>query len=147
MVRFKSHMIRENTGPNATLIAALAAGSLAAGLATATTAHGAAYSLTGLGFLSGGSTSFAYGINASGQVVGYSYTSSKVWNAFLYSGGTMSDLGTLPGGSSSYAYGINASGQIVGNAMTSSYHNHAFIYSGGRMQDLGTLVSFRRQPL
>ena len=77
------------------------------------------YSVTDLGTVGGpnaeeGTNSYAYGINASGQVVGTSFISANnVTHAFLYSGGTMQDLGTL-GGRQSYAYGINASGQVVG---------------------------------
>jgi probable HAF family extracellular repeat protein len=44
----------------------------------------------------GGVSSTAYAINASGQVVGYSYTAGNVaLDAFLYSGGAMQDLGTF----------------------------------------------------
>ena len=95
------------------------------------------YTITDLGTL-GGTQSFAYGINNSGQVVGYSDTSSGNQHAFLYSGGVMQDLGTL-GGTSSGANGINNSGQVVGGSFPSSGHGHAFLYSGGVMQDLGTL--------
>jgi probable HAF family extracellular repeat protein len=89
----------------------------------------------------GGAYSWAYGINASGQVVGYSYTTGGAGHAFLYSGGTTTDLGTLnplalP--SLSVAYGINAGGQIVGYSGFSS--NTAFLYSGsGPMTGLGNL--------
>ena len=98
--------------------------------------------MTGLGTL-GGNSSYGTGINANGQVVGYSYTSGASGtpreHAFLYSGGLMSDLGTL-GGDYSYAAGINNTGQVVGRSMTSSSGTyHAFLYSGGTMTDLGTL--------
>ena len=65
---------------------------------------------TDLGTL-GGSSSYAHGINARGQVVGYSSTASDDWHAFLWEGGTMTDLGTL-GGRESEAYGINDRGQV-----------------------------------
>ena len=53
--------------------------------------------MTDLGTL-GGTNSVAYGINASGQVVGYAHTTGNAAaHAFLYSGSTMTDLGTLGG--------------------------------------------------
>lgn len=71
----------------------------------------------------------AYGINNTGQVVGFSYTSSGNIYAFLYTDGIMNDLGTLPGGPKSWAYGINNSGQIVGCAQTSSGDHHAVLWN------------------
>jgi probable HAF family extracellular repeat protein len=50
--------------------------------------------MTDLGTL-GGTTSAANGLNAVGQVVGLSATTSGDQHAFLYSGGIMTDLGTL----------------------------------------------------
>ena len=96
--------------------------------------------VTDLGTL-GGTYSGAYGINASGQVVGFAYTAGNAAaHAFRYSGGAMSDLGTL-GGTYSYARGINASGQVVGQADTAgNAAQHAFLYSGSTMTDLNSLV-------
>ena len=102
------------------------------------------YAMTDLGTL-GGSTSYAYDINNSGEVVGYSYTVAGDQHAYLCrSNGPMQDLGTLgyaPGiGSCSYACGINDGGQVVGYSTTSGGHWCAFLYGdSGPMQDLGTL--------
>jgi probable HAF family extracellular repeat protein len=105
--------------------------------------------LTDLGSLGGPSgpasgtnaSSWPYGINASGQVVGASYVASSSPHAFLYSGGVMQDLGTFGGRFSiaSYATGINASGQVVGTSDDANGYPHAFLYGGGKMTDLGTL--------
>ena len=95
------------------------------------------FHLTDLGTL-GGLYSSALGINASGQVVGYAYTSGGFSHAFVFTNGTVVDLGTL-GGSTSIARGINSSGQITGTSATPSNQSHAFLYSGGAMHDLGTL--------
>lgn len=98
-----------------------------------------------LGILTGGTASFATGLNSDGQVVGYSGSSTTGFGgggaeAFLYSEGQMTGLGTL-GGSSSEAEGINDSGQVVGWANTPSGGQDAFLYSGGKMTDLGGLAN------
>ena len=82
--------------------------------------------MTDLGTL-GGTVSYARGINDSGQVVGYSYTSSGIYHAFLWQNGSMTDLGTL-GGTESYAYGINNNGWIVGESYDASGYSHAVIW-------------------
>jgi probable HAF family extracellular repeat protein len=103
----------------------------------------------------------ATGINAAGQVVGFSYLGNftAATHAFLYTPatqlqpGTLKDLETL-GGSVSSALGINDSGQVVGfsnlsdscgvlPSLNSCYH--AFLYTPATqsqpatMKDLGTL--------
>ena len=89
----------------------------------------------------GGNFSVAYGINASGQVVGNSTISgNSTRHAFLYTNGTMEDLGSLGGDSS--AVGINAGGEIVGWADTAGdASEHAFLYSNGSMIDLNNLIA------
>ncbi len=100
------------------------------------------YKVTDLGTL-GGSTSQAYGINASGQVVGDATTSSGVTHAFLYSSTDgITDLDTL-GGTSSHARGINDAGNVVGfSQIAGDGATHAFLYNGAndpKMSDLGHL--------
>lgn len=116
---------------------------------------GAGGVLRNLGTLPGYQTSFAYGVNSSGQVAGYAqgatvFTPSR---AFRYdgtpgAGGVMSDLGTL-GGVSSRAFAINNLGQLTGDAETDpsgpNHGNYAFIYTGtpgagGAMKSLGSLA-------
>jgi len=69
----------------------------------------------------------ALGINNTGQVVGFSYTTGNnpfngagIGHAFIYSGGVMTDLGTLGGTPTSSAYAINDAGQVVGSAETTA---------------------------
>ena len=90
----------------------------------------------------GGRNSYAYGINDSGQVVGYSDTATNyVAHAFIYSDGVMQDIDTM-GNIYSQARGVNASGQVVGafGVHSGPVQTHAFVYSGGEMQDLNTLI-------
>lgn len=95
--------------------------------------------MRGLGTL-GGPSGIGNGINASGEIAGYSQNSSRVYRAFVASNGTMTDIGDL-GGGSAVAYAINDFGQIVGSAVTKDGSNHPFLYSNGKMIDLGTLGS------
>lgn len=76
-----------------------------------------------LGLLNGYySSSYAYGINDSGQIVGkYGY------HAFLWQNGMMQDLGTL-GGSESGAYSINNKGQVAGWAEGTDGQSHAVLW-------------------
>ena len=87
--------------------------------------------MTDLGTLYGGNSE-AHGINASGQVVGYSDgTGGSSWHAFLWSNGQMTDLNTLIDPASAWelgwANGINDSGQIVGLGSHNGQANSAFL--------------------
>lgn len=117
------------------------AGQVAGRIGTEAAAFSPAGDRVAMGTL-GGSFSQGDAINNSGQVVGYSYSStggSAPWRAFLYSDGVMQDLGTL-GGSYSRASGINDARQVVGSSHTTGDATaRAFLYSDGVMQDLGTL--------
>jgi probable HAF family extracellular repeat protein len=95
-----------------------------------------------LGTLPGGTSSTAYSINGSGQVVGESnfLDSPFAFHGFLWtSGGGMVDLGILSGGSFSVAYSINESGQVAGEGDDASGGTRALLWNGGVPQDLGML--------
>lgn len=95
-------------------------------------------------------SSWAYGVNLSGDIVGQSdsqYTQQggspyHAAHAFLWTNGEMTDLGSIPGnGWESAAYSINDSGEIVGWTNTVSSVNgtglfRAFVYTGGTMYNL-----------
>jgi probable HAF family extracellular repeat protein len=70
-----------------------------------------AYTITDLGTL-GGESSYAYGMNDSGQIVGRSKDEFDVRHAFIYEGGVMSVL--IDEAASSEAIAINNSGQVTG---------------------------------
>lgn len=96
----------------------------------------ARYRITDLGALTpAGSTSRAFGLNASGQVVGVSsYTHNQ---AFTWKSGKMAPL-PIPSDDSE-AYGINNSGQVVGSYSPDGLSYHAYFYSNGTTTDLKTL--------
>ncbi len=88
-----------------------------------------------LGTVPPNTSSIGYGIDANGDVVGTTSSSTPApppTAAFLYSNGTMQALSGFPAASVE-GLGINASGEITG------LYGHAFIYSNGTVQDLGTL--------
>ena len=93
--------------------------------------------VTQLGSLGGG-LSTAYGINASGQVVGSAVDGEGYTHAFLYSGGSMTQLATS-GSGNSYAYAINSAGTTVGEAENSASDGDlmAASYSGSAITFLG----------
>jgi probable HAF family extracellular repeat protein len=111
------------------------------------TSHGFDWTSSGgmkdLGTLSGGDTSMANAINASGVIAGQSNSGSVLtWHAVKWSASNeIEDLGTLPGGTYSIAFGINDSSQIVGYGNINDNAAHAMLWtSTGGMQDLNDLI-------
>jgi probable HAF family extracellular repeat protein len=104
----------------------------------------------------GGTQSFGYGINSSGQVTGaagtvfqnpalfpcYVFQIGSICHAFIYNNGVMTNLGTLPGGQNSAGLGINDAGQVVGYSTTtpSGSVRGAFVYTNGVMTDLNSVL-------
>jgi len=76
----------------------------------------------------GGPTGQAFGINASGQVSGFSAVTSSSAHASIYANGKLTDLGTLGGEYSA----------TVKGGQTLNYH--AFVVTGGKLQDLNRLI-------
>jgi probable HAF family extracellular repeat protein len=102
----------------------------------------------------GGKSSYAYGINDAGAIVGSSGTDidtyqekavsggliiSETTHAFLNSNNKMPDLGTL-GGTNSYGSAINNRGDVVGTSDVANGEIHAFLYHDGTMVDLNRLI-------
>jgi probable HAF family extracellular repeat protein len=100
--------------------------------------------LAGPPAMHGAPQSSGRGINASGQITGWSHTGVFEDNefklhAFLWQNGLMQDLGTL-GGSFSVGNDINATGHVTGiGSTTDDAETHAFLWHDGLMEDLGTL--------
>ena len=87
--------------------------------------------MTGLGFLPGGTTSVANAINNAGEITGYSYVSATNLHAFRHAGGGLIDLGTL-GGPNSIGRGINDLGEVTGySGHAADAHNHTFVWRNG----------------
>ncbi len=93
-----------------------------------------------------GCSSFGYGINDSGSVVGASTTSGGATHAFVYASGIMTDIGTSLSGDSA-ASAINNAGDIAGYSL----YGHAFLDVNGAVNgaftDLGTLGGTRSEAL
>jgi probable HAF family extracellular repeat protein len=137
-------------------------GLLAVAAAVPAAAAAKTYTITNLGSLGfvGYDTTEPTAINASGQVAGFSDTSTTVTfpcpghykpprtcsshpqHAFLWSNGTMTDLGSLGGtteGSSGEA--INVSGEVAGLSQTKTAGvTHAALWTGTTTVDLGALA-------
>jgi probable HAF family extracellular repeat protein len=121
----------------------LLAGIITAGLALGTAGPvmaQASYVVQDLGVLPGDSSSIAWGINANGEVVGWSMGSNGT-RAFLYTNAAgMVALPGLPDRPRSVARDINDAGVVVGSANAGGTDiGHAVMWSGGAVQDLGTL--------
>lgn len=110
-------------------------------------------SITDLGTL-GGSDSYAFGVNAAGQVVGQSWlTGDQQVRATLWQGAPVQvhDLGTL-GGTRSTAYAINDMNQVAGGSQNAAGIWHAVRFDlapSGAVNarvDLGTLPTGSAAP-
>ena len=105
-------------------------------------AGGAYYVVSDLGTLGTGTASYAYGVNDSGEVAGYAYTTpgNGSPHAVLYSNGVLTDISASWSTPNARATAINDSGEMVGYLSTSPLHG--FMYSGGTagtMTDMSTL--------
>jgi probable HAF family extracellular repeat protein len=81
--------------------------------------------------------SAAFGIDASGTVVGYASLPDDHRRAFTWRDGVFHDLGINPDGFNSEAFAINDVGVVVGDADGFNQTVHAVKFSGGAIQDLG----------
>jgi probable HAF family extracellular repeat protein len=83
-----------------------------------------------LGALDGALESQAVGINAGGQVAGWSSQATHTGNAFVWlEGSGMRDLGSSETAFDIRAAGINAFGQIVGTAFGLDHGMSAFVWT------------------
>lgn len=115
---------------------------------------------TDLGTLGGGS-SYAYGINDAGQIVGTSDAGSGVGNAFVYQNGSMVAVPTGNGSNGSDALAINNHGAVTGRGGIESTltpyiydngtltimrddHGHAILGLGTAISDAGLVTGYGR---
>lgn len=97
-----------------------------------------AYTITDIGTLPNGSSSFANDVNNLRQVTGNAGTSgSSNLHAYLWTNGTKTDLGILTAVNFSRGYAINDSGVVVGESDNNT--SNAFIYQNGTMSGLTSL--------
>jgi probable HAF family extracellular repeat protein len=98
-----------------------------------------------LGTLGTGYYSEAWGVNAFGQVVGWSYTNGGSGltgvHGFLYGGNTNKLVDLTPNSDTGYALDINDAGQVTGYK-TAVGGYHAFRWQAGTFLDLGVLPGF-----
>jgi len=78
----------------------------------------------------GALSTFPYGINNSGEIVGGWWDSNKNEHSFTLIGGTYTSF-DCPGASGSAAFGINSAGDIVGQYGDASGASYGFLLSGG----------------
>lgn len=88
----------------------------------------------------GGSLYRVDGLNASGQMTGWSYVPGDLEvHAFRFGPGGLTDLGTL-GGTSSQGFALNSLGHVAGEStLTGDAASRGFLQDGNSMQNLGTL--------
>jgi len=102
-------------------------------------------SVQDLGTIGTGYYSEAWGVNALGDVVGWSYTNGGSGlsgvHAFLYSGNTKTLVDLTPDSDTGYALDINDAGQVTGYK-TAFGGYHAFLWQAGTFLDLGVLPGF-----
>jgi probable HAF family extracellular repeat protein len=89
----------------------------------------------------GGPDAFAFVVNESGQVAGWSFTNSSIptQHPFLWENGRMHDLGTIGGTLVPQVNGLNNRGQVIGQmTVAGDQSSHPFLWDGGSLKDLGT---------
>ena len=121
---------------------------LALQLAPLAAAAQSGYTITDLGSPAGAASSYAAGVNNSGQIVGR-YDTAYGYAAFVYSNGKMTDLGNIdiygdPYHTTAAASSVNDSGQIVGaftyrapDPVNGVSAFGAFLYENGQMRPIG----------
>jgi probable HAF family extracellular repeat protein len=108
-------------------------------LAAIATANAQSYSITDLGALPGASSTYAYGMNDNGDVVGWS-GSNTLSTGFVWSRGAMTSIGSL-GNPGSGLFAVNLLGQAVGVANPSTsgtLQSQGVLYRNGALQTIDT---------
>ncbi len=108
------------------------------------------HNLRDLGKLPGQRNSYAYAINARGQIVGFADDEQPEWQggadvpektqAVVWRGSRMAKLPPLPGDTGSAAWGINNAGVIAGQSVDSKGTIRACLWRDEKPVDLNTLL-------
>jgi uncharacterized membrane protein len=99
-------------------------------LAGATAAHSDTFPYETLDY-PGSTSTYAYGINNSGQIVGsYNGTENLTARGYVYSNGIYTPVDYPTAASGTTAYGINNAGQIVGMYYDSKSYHNGFLLTG-----------------
>jgi len=83
---------------------------------------------------------YAWGINASGQMVGEGFNADLQYHGFLQDNANLTDLGIPAGFTTSQALAINNWGQIVGQGKNGAGDGRAVTFINGVAYDLNTLI-------
>ena len=86
----------------------------------------------------GAAYTFFWGVNGSGQIVGYYVDSAWGTHGFVLSGSSATTI-DHPGAFATVASGINNAGQVVGNFRDVT-GMHGFVYSGGSFTDFDSTL-------
>lgn len=93
--------------------------------------------MTGLGAdILGGTRSFAFAVNDSGQIAGVALTPDSSAVAFIYENGVAKNLGSLDNSGYSEARAINDKGHAAGWSLAADGSYQAFIYDGTVMKKI-----------
>jgi probable HAF family extracellular repeat protein len=116
--------------------------SLSVLLSALAAAQSPSYTFTTLA-VPGAISTFPFGINTHGQIVGIYYTDA--YHGFLYDTGVFTPI-EVPGAVQTLPYGINDQGQIVGSYKDPSDKSHGFLYDNAMFTSFDVPAALHTYP-